>query len=301
MTSARTYNCVVLVKQVPDTHNVTSNAMKDDGTMNRAALPAIFNPEDLNALEMALAVRDQYGGTVTVITMGPPSAAEVLRAALYRGADRVILLSDKKFAGADTLATSYALKCAIEKIGDYDLIFCGRQAIDGDTAQVGPQTAEKLGLPQITYADSVVNLEGDEAIVERAFPMGNELVKCTLPCLLTVVGSANQPRPPSARKRIEFKLAATPLEYRGLLERRPEFPSEEALDAYLAARNLKIPVWSAADIGAEEDKIGLAGSPTQVYKVNFVVLETTESRQVPATQEGIAALMQELVREYIVG
>jgi electron transfer flavoprotein beta subunit len=301
MTSARTYNCVVLVKQVPDTHNVTSNAMKDDGTMNRAALPAIFNPEDLNALEMALKVREQYGGTVTVITMGPPSAAEVLRAALYRGADRVILLSDKKFAGADTLATSYALKCAIEKIGDYDLIFCGRQAIDGDTAQVGPQTAEKLGLPQITYADSVVNLEGDEAIVERAFQMGNELVKCTLPCLLTVVGSANQPRPPSARKRIEYKLAATPLEYRGLLERRPEFPSEEALDAYLAARNLKIPVWSAADIGAEEDKIGLAGSPTQVYKVNFVVLETTESRQVPATQEGIAALMQELVREYIVG
>jgi len=301
MTSARKYNCVVLVKQVPDTHNVTSNAMKDDGTMNRAALPAIFNPEDLNALEMALQVREQYGGTVTVITMGPPSAAEVLRAALYRGADRVILLSDKKFAGADTLATSYALKCAIEKIGAYDLVFCGRQAIDGDTAQVGPQTAEKLGLPQITYADSVVNLEGDEAIIERAFPMGNELVKCTLPCLLTVVGSANQPRPPSARKRIEFKLAATPLEYRELLERRPEFPSEEALDAYLAARNLKIPVWSAADIGAEEDKIGLAGSPTQVYKVNFVVLETTESRQVPATQEGIAALMQELVREYIVG
>jgi len=301
MTSARKYNCVVLVKQVPDTHNVTSNAMKDDGTMNRAALPAIFNPEDLNALEMALQVREQYGGTVTVITMGPPSAAEVLRAALYRGADRVILLSDKKFAGADTLATSYALKCAVEKIGDYDLIFCGRQAIDGDTAQVGPQTAEKLGLPQVTYADSIVNLEGDEVIVERAFPTGSELVKCTLPCLLTVVGSANQPRPPSARKRIEYKLAATPLEYRGLLERRPEFPSEEALDAYLAARNLKIPIWSAADIGAEEDKIGLAGSPTQVYKVNFVVLETTESRQVPATQEGIAALMQELVREYIVG
>ena len=301
MTSARKYNCVVLVKQVPDTHNVTSNAMKDDGTMNRAALPAIFNPEDLNALEMALQVREQYGGTVTVITMGPPSAAEVLRAALYRGADRVILLSDKKFAGADTLATSYALKCAVEKIGDNDLIFCGRQAIDGDTAQVGPQTAEKLGLPQVTYADSIVNLEGDEVIVERAFPTGSELVKCTLPCLLTVVGSANQPRPPSARKRIEYKLAATPLEYRGLLERRPEFPSEEALDAYLAARNLKIPIWSAADIGAEEDKIGLAGSPTQVYKVNFVVLETTESRQVPATQEGIAALMQELVREYIVG
>jgi len=301
MTSARTYNSVVLVKQVPDTHNVTSNAMKDDGTMNRSALPAIFNPEDLNALEMALQVREQYGGTVTVVTMGPPSAAEVLREALYRGVDRVILLSDRKFAGADTLATSYTLKCAIEKIGDYDLVFCGRQAIDGDTAQVGPQTAEKLGIPQITYAESVVNLEGDEIIVERAFPMGKELVQCTLPCLLTVVASANRPRPPSARKQIEYKLAATPLEYRSLLEKWNEFGTEEALDTYLAARHLKIPVWTAADLGADEGKLGLAGSPTQVYKVNFVVLETTESKEVPANSEGIAALMQELVKEYIVG
>jgi electron transfer flavoprotein beta subunit len=301
MTSARTYNSIVLVKQVPDTHNVTSNAMKDDGTMNRAALPAIFNPEDLNALEMALQVREQYGGTVTVVTMGPPSAAQVLRDALYRGADRAILLSDKKFAGADTLATSYALKCAVEKVGNYDLVFCGRQAIDGDTAQVGPQTAEKLGIPQITYAGSIVYLESDEIVVERAFPMGKELVKCALPCLLTVVGTANQPRPPSARRRIEYKLAAAPFEYRSLLEKRPEFKTEEELEAYLTAHHLQIPVWSAADIGADEDKVGLAGSPTQVYKVNFVVLETTESKEVPATQEGIAALMQELVKEYVVG
>lgn len=301
MASSRTYDSVVLVKQVPDTHNVTSNAMKEDGTMNRSALPAIFNPEDLNALEMALQAREHYGGAVTVITMGPPSAAEVLREALYRGADRVILLSDKKFAGADTLATSYALKCAIERVGRCDLVFCGRQAIDGDTAQVGPQTAEKLGIPQITYAESIVNLDGGEIVVERAFPMGKELVKCALPCLLTVVGSANQPRPPSARKRIEYKLAAAPLEYHSLLEKRSEFQSEEALDAYLAARNLKIPVWTAADIGADEDKIGLAGSPTQVYKVNFVVLETMESKEIPATEEGIVALLQELIKEYIVG
>ena len=301
MTSARTYNSVVLVKQVPDTHNVTSNAMKDDGTMNRSALPAIFNPEDLNALEMALQVREQYGGTITVVTMGPPSAAEVLREALYRGVDRVILLSDRKFAGADTLATSYTLKCAIEKIGGTDLVFCGRQAIDGDTAQVGPQTAEKLGIPQITYAESVVNLEGDEIVVERAFPMGKELVQCALPCLLTVVASANRPRPPSARKQIEYKLAATPLEYRSLLEKWSEFGTEEALDTYLAARHLKIPVWTAADLGADEGKLGLAGSPTQVYKINFVVLETTESKEVTANSEGIAALMQELVKEYIVG
>jgi len=297
----RTYNSVVLVKQVPDTHHITGDVMKEDGTMNRSALPAIFNPEDLNALEMALQVRERYGGQVTVLTMGPPQAAEVLRDALYRGADRVILISDKKFAGADTLATSYTLKCAIEKLGDYDLAFCGRQAIDGDTAQVGPQTAEKLGIPQITYAETIVSLEGDEIVVERAFPMGKEWVKCSLPCLLTVVASANRPRPASARKRIEYKLAATPLEYRALLKKWPEFETEEALASYQAARNLKIPLWTADDLGADEEKLGLAGSPTQVYKVNFVVLETTESKEVQANQEGVAALMQELVKEYIVG
>jgi len=301
MSSARTYDCIVLVKQVPDTRNITGDVMNEDGTVNRSALPAIFNPEDLNALEMALQVRERYGGTVTVLTMGPPTAAEVLREALYRGADRVLLLSDRKFAGADTLATSYTLKCAIEKLGRFDLVFCGRQAIDGDTAQVGPQTAEKLGIPQITYASSIVSLEGDEIIAERVFPLGTEWVKCSLPCLLTVVASANCPRPPSVRRRIEYKLAATPLEYPALLAKWPEFQTEAALDAYLAARNLKIPVWTAADLDAAEDRFGLAGSPTQVYKINFVVLETTESKEVPVTQEGIAALVQELVKEYIIG
>jgi electron transfer flavoprotein beta subunit len=301
MTSARSYNSIVLVKQVPDTKHITGEVMKDDGTMNRTALPAIFNPEDLNALEMALQVREKHGGRVTVVTMGPPQAAEVLREALYRGADQVMLLSDRKFAGADTLATSYTLTCAIEKLGDYDLIFCGRQAIDGDTAQVGPQTAEKLGIPQITYAETIVGLEGDEIVVERALPLGNELVKCSLPCLLTVVATANQPRPASARRRIEYKLAATPLEYRSLLKRWPEFETEEALETYLEARQLKLPLWTSADLEVDEDKLGLAGSPTQVYKVNFVVLETADSREISADQEGIAALLEELVQEYIVG
>ena len=301
MSSARTYNSVVLVKQVPDTHSITGEVMKEDGTINRSALPAIFNPEDLNALEMALEVKERYGGQVTVMTMGPAMAAEVLREALYRGADRTVLLSDRRFAGADTLATSYALKCAIEKLGQYDLIFCGRQAIDGDTAQVGPQTAEKLGIPQITYAEAIVSLEGDEIVAERAFPLGKEWVKCSLPCLLTVVASANRPRPPSVRKRVEYKLAATPLEYKALLNQWPEFETEEKLEAYLAEHNLKISLWTADDIGADVAKLGLAGSPTQVYKVNFVVLETLESKQVPANAEGIAALMQELVKEYVVG
>lgn len=160
----RTFHSVVLIKQVPDTHNVTGEVMTADGTMNRNALPAIFNPEDLNALEMALSLKDQYGGRVSVVTMGPMQAVEVLRDALYRGADRVVLLSDRKFAGADTQATSYTLKCAIDKLGDFDLVFCGRQAIDGDTAQVGPQVAEKLGIPQITYAESIIDLQVEEIV-----------------------------------------------------------------------------------------------------------------------------------------
>lgn len=293
------YASVVLVKQVPDTANITGKAMNDDGTVNRAALPAIFNPEDLNALEMAFQVRDQHGGRVTVLTMGPPRAAEVLREALYRGADEVILLTDREFAGADTLATSFALKCAIDRIGDYDLVFCGRQAIDGDTAQVGPQVAEKLGLPQITYAESIQSLRDNEIIVQRALPLGTERVRCSLPCLLSVVGSANRPRPSSARRVIAYKLAATPLEYPALLEKWPEFETEEALDRYLAERGQRIPVWTAADIAAGEGNLGLAGSPTKVLKVDYVVLETSGSQQVPASQEAIASLMRELVEDYI--
>ena len=293
------YACVVLVKQVPDTANISGKAMKDDGTVNRAALPAICNPEDLNALEMALQVRDQHGGRVTVLTMGPPRAAEVLREALYRGVDEVILLTDREFAGSDTLATSYALKCAIERIGDYDLVFCGRQAIDGDTAQVGPQIAEKLGLPQITYAESIQSLRDNEIMVQRALPLGTEMVRCTLPCLLTVVSSANRPRPPSAHRVIAYKLAATPIEYSALLEKWPEFQTEEALDRYLAERRQKIPVWTAADIAPAEGNLGLAGSPTKVLKIDYVVLETSESKQVSASEEGVSSLMQELLHDHI--
>jgi electron transfer flavoprotein beta subunit len=298
---AMPYKSVVLVKQVPDTKNITGDAMTPEGTINRTALPTVFNPEDLNALEMALQVKDREGGEVIVISMGPPAAAEILRDSLFRGADRVILLSDRRFAGADTLATSYALACAIRKLGSFDLVFAGRQAIDGDTAQVGPQTAEKLGIPQITYAETIVKLEGGTIVVQRALDHGTEMVKCSLPCLLTVVASANEPRPASVRRRIEHKLAATKLEYKAVLAKWPGFGSEEALGAFLAERGLDIPIWSAADIGAEEEKLGLAGSPTQVYKVNFVVLESAESKEIEPTPEGIAELVQELVREYIVG
>ncbi|MGO8695636.1 MAG: electron transfer flavoprotein subunit beta/FixA family protein [Rectinemataceae bacterium] len=295
------YKSVVLVKQVPDTKNITGEAMTPEGTINRAALPTVFNPEDLNALEMALQVRDSHGGDVTVVTMGPPGAADVLRESLFRGADKVVLLSDRRFAGADTLATSYALACAIRKLGSFDLVFCGRQAIDGDTAQVGPQTAEKLGIPQITYAEAIEKIEPGSIIARRALDHGTEMVKCALPCLLTVVSSANEPRPASVRRRIEYKFAATNLEYKSLLAKWPSFGTEEALDAFLAQRGLKIPVWAASDIGAEEAKLGMPGSPTQVYKVNFVVLEGSESKVVHPTPDGIKALIQELMQEYIVG
>jgi electron transfer flavoprotein beta subunit len=294
------YQSVVLVKQVPDTRNVTGEVMTAEGTMNRSALPAIFNPEDLNALEMALSIKNQYGGNVTILTMGPMQAAEVLRESLFRGADRVILLSDRKFAGADTQATSYTLKCAVDKLGVYDLVFCGRQAIDGDTAQVGPQLAEKLGIPQITYAESIIALEGDEIVVRRAFDLGTEMVKCHLPCLLTVVGSANRPRPASARKRIEYKMAAIPSEYPKLLKKWPEFENEQLLGRYLAEHKLNIEVWTAADLDVDEQELGLAGSPTQVYKVNYVVLETTASKEIQPTPEGIQELIAELIQEYIV-
>ena len=301
MSFDRTYHSVVLIKQVPDTRNVTGEVMTAEGTMNRNALPAIFNPEDLNALEMALSVKEQYGGRVTVLTMGPMQAAEVLREALFRGADRVVLISDRKFAGADTQATSYTLKCAIQKLGGYDLVFCGRQAIDGDTAQVGPQVAEKLGVPQITYAELIIDLDGDEIVVRRAFDLGTELVKCLLPCLLTVVGSANRPRPASARKRIEYKMAVTTNEYPKLLKKWSEFENEQALGEFLGKRKLNIDLWTAADLNVDEGQLGLAGSPTQVYKVNYVVLETTDSKEIQPTPEGIQALIAELIQEYIVG
>jgi len=301
MTDPGPIDSVVLVKQVPDTHHLTGEVMTKDGTMNRNALPAIFNPEDLNALEMALQVKDRHGGSVTVITMGPPKAANILRESLWRGADRVVLLTDRKFAGADTLATSVALQKAIEKLGRYDLVLAGRQAIDGDTAQVGPQTAEKLGIPQITYVESVIEIGPTHIIAERALDSGSEIVRCTLPCLLTVVGSANTPRPASVRRQMERKLAATPNEYATLRAQWPEFETDEALEAHLARHDLKIPVWTAEDIGATEASIGLAGSPTQVHKINFVVLESTESKTVAPTPEGIAAMIAELVHEYIVG
>ena len=301
-------DCIVLAKQVPDTKNITGQAMKEDGTVNRAALPAIFNPEDLNALEMALSIRDEHGGTVTVISMGPPSAAEVLRQSLYRGADRVVLLTDRRFAAADTLATSYALSCAVRKLGKFDVVLCGRQAIDGDTAQVGPQTAEKLDLPQITYVESIRELRGNTIEVQRDIGAGYEVARSEVPVLLTVTGSANEPRPASAKRIMHFKRASCPAEIASRFRRENEDAEAEAVSQHVETELAKlekaecvVTEWTADDIGAEPDKIGAAGSPTKVKKIDFIVLAGGDSVQVEANEEGVKGLIHELVEDHILG
>ena len=296
------YDSIVCVKQVPDTANVTAEAMKDDGTVNRAALPAIFNPEDLHALEAALDVRDAHGGTVTALTMGPPKAGEVLRDCLYRGADRAILLTDRRAAASDTLATSYILSQAIRTIGRYDMVFCGRQAIDGDTAQVGPQIAEKLGIPQITYLQRVVNLTDGVIQVQRDIGQGWEIVEARLPILMTVIDTANQPRPCSAKRVMRCKRARAVSELAG--EARAELP--DASDQQRAAEveqrrrrleeiGLLIEQWDLDTVGAELDRCGIAGSPTKVHRVQSIVLTKEGFTEVPPTEEGVGQMIHELV------
>ena len=288
------YNIVVLAKQVPDTRNVGKDAMKVDGTINRAALPAIFNPEDLNALEQALQLKDKNpGSTITLLTMGLPKAAEVIRESLYRGADTGIVLTDRALAGADTLATSYAIATAIKHLGKYDIIFGGRQAIDGDTAQVGPQVAEKLGLPQVTYAESV-KVEDGKAIVTRRLESGVETVECPLPLVVTVNGSADACRPRNARLIQKYKYAVTPSEKAALS------PEKAALVDQRAFLNLK--EWSAAEIEADLEQCGLAGSPTKVKNVVNVVFAAKESKVIDGNDEaGLEALIQDLMAEHTIG
>ena len=302
------YDSIVCVKQVPDTANVTAEAMKEDGTVNRAALPAIFNPEDLHALETALEIRDAHGGSVTVLSMGPPKASEVLRECLYRGADKAILLTDRRAAASDTLATSYILSQAIRMIGKYDFVFCGRQAIDGDTAQVGPQCAEKLGIPQITYLEKVVDLTNGVARIRRNIGQGYEVVAAKLPILVTVVDTANRPRPPSAVRVMRCKNARVASEIEG--EARAAMPdaSDEdrraEVDRRMKAieqRGLTIEQWDLDRIGADLQRCGLAGSPTKVHKVLSVVLTTEGYKEIAATEEGIRQLIKELVVDRTLG
>ena len=294
------YNILVFVKQVPDTQNITGDAMTPEGTVNRAALPAIFNPEDLNALELALQLKDRYGARVTVATMGMPAAAETLRQALYRGADHAILVTDRALAGADTLATSYALSKVAEKLGDVDLVLCGRQAIDGDTAQVGPQIAEKLGIPQICYVEEVQELSEKSIRCRRAIEGGYEILESPLPALLTVI-DANSPRPMNAKRIMKYKRSRTPGEVAKEHENDNYTTNVDAEIEKLNASGLLIDQFSAADIAAEPDRIGFAGSPTKVKQVMSVVLTAGEVKTISPDAAGIAGLIHELISDHTLG
>jgi electron transfer flavoprotein beta subunit len=293
------YTMVVLVKQVPDTKNITGEAMKEDGTVNRAVLPAIFNPEDLNALEMALQVKERYGGEVHVISMGPPSAVVVLKEALYRGADYVHLLSDRKFAGSDTLATSFALKQAVKtKIPDFDIVFCGRQAIDGDTAQVGPQAAEKLGIPQLTYVESIELLEENRIKVRKLTENGSEIVEADLPALLTVTDTANEPRPFIVKKLLKYRKAACNFDLPSLRVKYPKFTDVDSLRKHLKRKGLYIEMWGLEDIDADPSQVGFAGSPTMVKKIESITLTGKGFKKVEPNEEEIKEFVAELIEDH---
>ena len=288
------FNIIVLAKQVPDTRNVGKNAMKADGTVNRAALPAIFNPEDLNALEQALGIKEQYPGSrITMLTMGPGRAAEILREGMFRGADDGVLLTDRAFAGADTLATSYALSMAIKKIGKFDIIVSGRQAIDGDTAQVGPQVAEKLGIPQITYAENIEVVSDDKIRVKRRLENGVEVVEAPLPALITVNGSARPCRPRNAKLLLKYKHAKT------ITERQME--NIDYIDIYSSRPYLNLTEWGVADVGADPKECGLSGSPTKVKRTENVVFQTKESKHISDSDIEIDSLMKELIENHTIG
>jgi electron transfer flavoprotein beta subunit len=292
---------VVLVKQVPDTANISGEVMRPNGTVNRGKLPAVFNPEDRVALELALQLKERFGGRVRAITMGPPKASELLRECLYMGADDVLLITDRKFAGADTLATSYVLSEAIKKIGDYDLVLGGRQAIDGDTAQVGPQTAEKLGLPQVTYAEEVLEAGEGTITIRRRIEGGYEVVKSALPALVTVIKGAAEPRPFRARRLMAKKNARSLPELTRLAKKAEDGPSVDELVAEHKKKGLYIDTWSVADLDVDPERCGLFGSPTKVFKVTSVVLSGGEYEEVPPTEEGIGGLLDQLISDHVFG
>lgn len=295
------YNCVVLIKQVPDTKRITGQAMNEDGTVNRAALPAIFNPEDLNALEMAIQIKDKFGGKVTVVTMGLPAAGRVLRESLFRGADDAVLVTDRRAAASDTLATSYILSCAVKKFNP-DIVLCGRQAIDGDTAQVGPQCAEKLGMGQVTCVEELIDLKGKSVTARRATGHGWQEVRCKLPALLTVVDTANEPRVSVGKRLMKYKNARTPAEVAaetkaanaGADETMLKNLTEEACNK-LKAKGLLIKQWDLDNIEADLKWCGRDGSPTKVHRIQSVVLTAKESKAVDPGEDGIRSMIRELI------
>jgi electron transfer flavoprotein beta subunit len=290
----KAYKIIVLAKQVPDTRNVGKDAMKADGTVNRAVLPAIFNPEDLNALEQALRIKDQFPETIVkILTMGPGRAAEIIREGLFRGADGGVLLTDRAFAGSDTLATSYAIGQALKKMGKIDLIIAGRQAIDGDTAQVGPQVAEKLGLLQVTYVEEVKELKNDTILLKRRLDRGVETVKCKLPLVITVNGTAPECRVRNAKLLMRYKRAKTVTEL--------QKENEDYTTLYNERPDLNIPEWTVNEIESDTTQLGLNGSPTKVKSIENVVLQAKDSKVISGVDVEIENMMIELIKSHTIG
>jgi electron transfer flavoprotein beta subunit len=258
---------IVLVKQVPDTAEVRIN--RETNTLIRDGVPSIINPFDRYAIEEALRLREKHGGKVTALTMGPPQAVEALKEAVSLGVDEVALLSDRAFAGADTWATSYALSQAVRKIGTYDLIIAGKQAIDGDTAQVGPETADMLGIPFVAYIKKIDQVEGTKMTAERLMDEGYDVVETTLPALITVVKEINEPRVPSLKGKMK-------------------------------ARNLAVTAWSAKDVAADADKCGLKGSPTKVVRIFPPAPRGRREMLAGTLEEQAAAVVQKLKEQSLI-
>ena len=292
----RPLNMIVLAKQVPDTRHVGPDTMKPDGTVNRAKLSTIFNPDDLHALEMALHIKDRVPGSkVTVLTMGPQRAADIIREGYYRGADNGVMISDKRFGGSDTLATSYSLVKAIEKLGGYDIIMGGRQAIDGDTAQVGPQCAEKLNIPQVTYVEQIETIKDNTITAKRRLEKGVETVEAPFPLLMTVHGSSPACRSRHAKKVMKYKHART------VTELNSSQSDDELRSLHQSRPYLTIPEWSVEDIGADEEKIGLSGSPTKVKSVENIILTASETKKLTDSDADIEMMIKELIANHNIG
>lgn len=285
---------VVLAKQVPDTRHVGPDAMKPDGTVNRGKLSTIFNPDDLHALELALSIKDSIPGTkVTILTMGPQRAADIIREGYYRGVDDGIMISDRRFGGADTLATSYTLVKGLQKLAPFDLILGGRQAIDGDTAQVGPQCADKLKIPQVTYVEEIVEIKDAEIIAKRRLEKGVEIVSSPFPCLMTVHGSSPDCRFRQAKNVMKYKYARTKTELRSA--------DESMLSLHKKRPYLTIPEWSVEDIEADIAKIGLSGSPTKVKSIENIVLTSNEAKILSDSDTDIEMMIKELIEHHTIG
>lgn len=280
---------IVLLKQVPDTRNVSEALMTAEGLVNRNALPAIVNPQDLFALSEALSLKSRYPGSVVrLLTMGPPSAADVLREGLWRGADSVVLLSDRALGGADTLATSYALALAIRKMGMPDFIFCGHQSLDGDTAHVGPQVAEFLGVDQVTNCKGVSLLDQDKkelyAVQKRHAKQA--MLSVAPPALVAFSGSSSWNDTYNAHALLTYKHAAT---------KREQAMHPVLTPAQFESRPyLTIEQWDANDIGAERHRVGLQGSPTRVVHTEAVSFTPKGGEQLTDSDADIAHLVEAL-------